>query len=169
MSFIFFYAGVKFRRIGFLFNKGDNIKSLSLGFAIMTSACVVGFLLSWPDIDMYTCKSDVAGYLSYAALALPMVAGFLLICRVINHVPFISYVGRHSIILLGLHNIILGVLVNVCNSLMGLNSPWPGTAITILLCAAMIPVCKRHLPHLTAQKELLPIIRTHIKKLTLRS
>lgn len=86
------------------------------------------------------------------------VMGVLFLSRFFGYIPFISYIGRYSIILLVTH---LPLIQRLMPRLFRLEIPvwWLsaliGTVIVSLLYYAIIPICKRFLPYVTAQKELL--------------
>ena len=90
-----------------------------------------------------------------------IVVAVLLLCKIIRHIPVISYCGRYSIILLCLHHMIYRPLQLVVNRIVA--PPVSGTEIqqwivailTIAICIAFIPLCKRYIPWFTAQKDLI--------------
>lgn len=86
------------------------------------------------------------------------VMGILLLSRLFGYIPFISYIGRYSIILLVTH---LPLIQRLMPRLFRLEitvwwvSALIGTVIVSLLYYAIIPFCRKYLPYVTAQKELL--------------
>lgn len=82
----------------------------------------------------------------------------LLLARLIGHLPFFSYVGRYSIILLLTHGLLIRALTPLCQRL---NEKTDAEIATFLLFIIvlisyylLIPLMQRFLPHVTAQKPL---------------
>lgn len=84
-----------------------------------------------------------------------MVISALYTCKLIKWLPIISYIGRHSIILLCIHGPIIIFLQeylklgenNITNFIIFFT--------TILICWLSIPILKKIIPHFIAQKPLL--------------
>ena len=72
----------------------------------------------------------------------------LYICKIINYIPYISYIGRYSIIVLVTHEPLIRILSTSSFS--------PYLAIPILFASysIIIPLMTKYMPHVTAQKEL---------------
>ena len=75
------------------------------------------------------------------------IIGLILICRMIGHFPYVSYVGRYSIMLLVTHEPLIRLLqvVHVPHILLAFG-------ILLLLYPFIIPLMRRYLPYVTAQK-----------------
>lgn len=71
----------------------------------------------------------------------------ILICKIIGHLPFVSYVGRYSIILLLTHEPIIRLL-----SMLHIDSPILAYIMLTLSYIGIIPFMRKYLPHVTAQK-----------------
>ena len=80
--------------------------------------------------------------------------------RMIVRIPFISYIGRYSIILLLTHGVLTRVLAPLCHSLAStLNTDAAILIVTMLILLSqliIIPLARRYFPHITAQKPLFP-------------
>ena len=82
----------------------------------------------------------------------------LLLARLIDRLPFFSYVGRYSIMLLLTHDLLIRALTPLCVSLS--EKTGSQTAIFLLFITVLmsyyllIPLMQRFLPHVTAQKPL---------------
>jgi len=85
----------------------------------------------------------------------------LLLSRSIGRLPFFSYVGRYSIIVLLTH----GIIMWACSAVFIKLSEWTGNnhVCTLLITVAVlfsyylvIPFMRRFFPHVTAQQPLLP-------------
>lgn len=83
----------------------------------------------------------------------------LLLSKQIGHLPLISYCGRYSIMILVIHRPIVSQLVALAQRLQ--LPQWLGItlafAVTVAICASLIPVMKRYLGYVTAQKDLLKV------------
>lgn len=79
----------------------------------------------------------------------------LLLCKKIKHIPFISYVGRYSIIILCTHWIVIKVLVRLPIDFT--HHRWIYATLTLLCSVLFIPICKKYIPWFVAQKDLIKI------------
>lgn len=83
----------------------------------------------------------------------------ILLAKALKYIPIISYFGRYSIIILLTHFPIRFYFVNFVLK-MGL-SVWNTIAISFLLLMLsyliIIPICKKFLPYITAQKDIISI------------
>lgn len=80
----------------------------------------------------------------------------LYISKAIGFLPFVSYWGRYSIIILCIHRPILRI-VNYFSIFEGAVELITVFVITLLICHLLIPVFRRFLPHVTAQKDVIKI------------
>ena len=89
------------------------------------------------------------------------VIAILLLCKQIGRLPFVSFCGRYSIILLCLHHLILRPLI-LGFKMIGVSQNWVIAIATIAITAALIPPCIRIIPMFTAQRDLIkPKVRQH--------
>lgn len=90
-------------------------------------------------------------------ISIASVLAILFLCKSIKYIPFISYAGRYSIILLCVHHMIYRPLIVIMQKtgieLLGNN--WSIAIMTLLLSVACIPVCKKFIPWFVAQKDLI--------------
>ncbi|MCD7798115.1 MAG: acyltransferase [Akkermansiaceae bacterium] len=112
------------------------------------------------------CHSDLrmnllyGGSAAYASAILSVLA-VLFLCKMIKQLPFVSYIGRYSIVLLCVHFLIMRFV----ETLLSMGSIehtelWfrLSYALAILvLSALMIPVCRKLLPWFAAQKDLIKL------------
>jgi len=75
------------------------------------------------------------------------ICGLVLVCRMIGSLPYVSYVGRYSIMVLVTHEPLIRLLqaIHVPHILVAFG-------ILLLLYPLIIPLMRRYLPHVTAQK-----------------
>lgn len=82
----------------------------------------------------------------------------VLLSRLLGRLPFFSYVGRYSIMLLLTHGLLIRVLTPLCLRLS--ETTGPHTVVFVLFLMVLmsyylfIPLMRRFLPHVTAQKPL---------------
>ena len=99
----------------------------------------------------------IEGWSTYL-LAFTSVMSILFICKTANHIPFITYIGRYSIVLLCIHHMIYRPLILIFNVFPDFSSKRFLVAfITLMLSAACIPLCKKWIPRFVAQKDLIKI------------
>lgn len=134
---IFFYFGYIFR-----------LKNLSQLFShkmiILIMACLfigLGFIET---------SNDACILILRIAMAVTGVLSLIYLCQLIKHIPYISYVGRYSIMLLVTHEPLIKVM-----SLMHIANPYIRFAIIAASYLALIPLMRKFMPHVTAQKDLI--------------
>ena len=83
----------------------------------------------------------------------------ILICKSIKSLPFISYCGRYSLVLLCVHHMIYRPLMVLLpkTGIELLSNNWSIAIIPLLLSALCIPVCKKLIPWFVAQKDLIKL------------
>ena len=87
------------------------------------------------------------------------------LAKMINDIPLISYWGRYSLMILVSHQLILQVLSSLLRKA---HLPIPVTAVLLLGIVMfsyqlIIPLMKRYLPHVTAQKDVIKIKENNIQ------
>lgn len=93
-----------------------------------------------------------------------MVTGTLLLLKMIRWLPFVSYCGKYSLILLGVHQPVKGVIFS-CMDLMRHSGMLHGLTrdahncilffSVLVVSVALIPLLLRLVPHFVAQKDLI--------------
>lgn len=84
----------------------------------------------------------------------------LFFCKYFKHIPFISYCGRYSIIILVTHRHICGLLSRLVKSHFVIDTTFMVLIVfllTMLICYSLIPFMKKYCGYITAQKDFLPI------------
>lgn len=82
----------------------------------------------------------------------------LLFCKIVKYVPFVSYCGRYSIILLCTHHLFYRPIKLVLMKLEFVPMEyvvWITAILTLLCCYVSIPLCIKYIPYFTAQKDLI--------------
>ena len=82
----------------------------------------------------------------------------LTLSKMLKHVPLLSYWGRYSIMILCVHypiatvfNLLLGKVTTGAPQVIAV------LLLTLLCCHLLIPFMRRHLPHVTAQKDMIRV------------
>lgn len=153
-SLPYFYIGYLMKRTPILYpNKYDK-------YLLISAACLycvaVGIdnLAEHPYIGFHY-NSIHGNALIFFLVSNISVLAVLFLCKKIGKLPFISYFGRYSIIPLCVHHLIYRPLLVMFNHMDFEYSRIAVAILTILICYALIPVCRRFLPYVTAQKEVI--------------
>ncbi len=80
-----------------------------------------------------------------------MVIGTLLLCKQIGRLPIISYIGRYSIIPLGVHCILIYYISGIVPTFP--QSSLAVFVLTVAISICLIPVFIKYFPYFTAQKD----------------
>ena len=106
-------------------------------------------------INQYECNI----FVTYTA-GMAGVLCILFVAKRLTRLPLVSYFGRYSIIILVTH---LPIIQRVMPFVFRLHLPYwwmeslLGTAIVLAVSLIIIPLCRRFLPYVTAQKDMIPI------------
>ena len=104
--------------------------------------------------------NGLEGWSTYL-ISLTSVLAILFLCKAIKRVPFVTYCGRYSIVLLCVHHMIYRPLMALLpkTGVELLSDRWGIAIITLLLSVLCIPVCKKLIPWFVAQKDLIKLPR----------
>lgn len=104
--------------------------------------------------------NGLEGWSTYL-ISLTSVLAILFLCKAIKRVPFVTYCGRYSIVLLCVHHMIYRPLMVLLpkTGIELLSDRWSIAIITLLLSVLCIPVCKKLIPWFVAQKDLIKLPR----------
>lgn len=153
-SMPFFYFGYLLERNGNVLyrNKYDRWNT-----SYIIILCGSFFLIAnifRPDISLFS--NMVEGGLSAYFCAFCLILAFLLLCKMVEKIPLISYFGRYSIIILCTHHLVYRPI-----KLIG-RDYFSGYALafivfggTIVISYFLIPICLKYIPYFVAQKDLL--------------
>jgi len=146
---------------GYLFNRHTDILYPNrwdkyLLWAAMV--CAVYTILFARSVDYFSNSYESSLWITYSC-GLTGVLCVLFLSKMIGRLPLISYFGRYSIMILVTH---MPILQRLHPYFMDL--PWPlwsriALCITVALLSyiLLIPIMKKWLPHVTAQKDLIPV------------
>lgn len=150
----FFFTGYLIKRFPLLYpNKFDRYNIL-LAIALIGTGILYSLYRVHPYIHFV--KNDYKGNpVEIYFLGICLVLGVLILCKSIRWLPIISYMGRYSIIILGLHGIIVFTLGIGQSSFSDLQAFF----ITIIPCWLAIPFLIKFFPKFTAQKDLIRLPR----------
>lgn len=151
----FFYTGYVTRKYSTILQPNRMDK-----FNIPIS-CVL-FLITFifaKHIDYSTNTFTDVTFLTVYGCGLAGVFSVIFLSKTINYLPYISYLGKYSIILLCTHFIIVTYLNVFFKKYM--SSDWiiicTNLMITISLYSIIIPFMRKYMPHVTAQKDVFKI------------
>ncbi len=90
-------------------------------------------------------------------IAISSVLSILFICKSIKRLPFFSYIGKYSIILLCVHHLIYRPVKVLLHStgMEIIDNGYMVAAVTLLLSTLCIPLCIKYIPWFVAQKDLI--------------
>lgn len=126
--------------------------------------CIAGIYVALPEntvsMSYYNNTLESGNIIFFYLVSSSLVILTLLTCKYIGKLPYISYLGRFSIIVLVTHEL----LRNVVNRgiLVLFNPDWEELYIDLTvmfivtaMMGGVIPLCRKYLPYITAQKEFL--------------
>jgi len=150
----FFCAGYVFRRYTKILEPNSWDKYLP--FIVLPLAFLTVYFAG--PVHYFENQYDV-NLLSVYGCGLSGVLCVLFISKMLGHLPLVSYFGRYSIMILVSHILVIDFFLPQVYRLNCIC--WIKviilTSIVLLLSLIIIPIMKRYLPHVTAQKDLIPI------------
>ena len=127
--------------LGYMATRHDIIGRLPVRKALPLA------LLLFVALGFFNPASDVLLYIQQTLLSVAGVLALLLLCKVIKHLPYISYVGRYSIMLLVTHEPLIRLL-----DVVHIGNPYVCFLILTASYLLIIPFMRRYMPYVTAQK-----------------
>lgn len=154
-SLPYFFFGNLLHKTHFIFEKDSNLKFMLCLISLLAIALTGSFLFGPQNLDMRVGVINGNLLIIYIT-SISYVLALLLIVKRIRHIPVISYAGRYSLILLGLHFPVQYVFMLIYKNI-GINPTAilyfiPMVGIPLLV----IPLLVRYAPYFTAQKDLIP-------------
>ena len=156
-------TAMPFYCMGYLFNRHTEILRpnkwdaylVPLAFICISYTIITVDGMSKYFINQYECNI----FVTYTA-GMSGILFILFISKFLTRLPVVSNFGRFSIIILVTH---MPLMQRVMPLVFRLHLPYwwmesiLGTIIVLLASIAIIPLCRRFLPYVTAQKDLIPI------------
>jgi hypothetical protein len=136
-AFVYFF----YFYLGYMATRYDIIERLPVQKVLPIS------LSLFAALGFFNPASDVLLYIQQTLLSVTGVLTLLLLCKVIKHLPYISYVGRYSIMLLVTHEPLIRLL-----DVVRIGNPYVCFLILTASYLLIIPFMRRYMPHVTAQK-----------------
>lgn len=161
----FFFIGIIMRKMPILYKNEKDALFISMSILLAVIAAVYCIFYGTPFLEFRT-NSYQGNIFEIYLVSIILVVGLLMICKVVKWLPIISYMGRYSIIVLGLHwpyALYIDLTFDYC---FGSHLSHEAHILsTLLLCWLSIPVCKKFIPYFTAQADFLtPATEYSIKK-----
>lgn len=134
-----------------MLNKANENAGLAFGILMLVISAILPSRISLH----YNIMEGAVSYITGLLIAF----GLLFICKKIKSVPFVTFCGRYSLILLCVHHMIYRPLMVLMpkTGIELLGSNWSIATITLLLSAACVPLCKKLIPWFVAQKDLIKL------------
>ena len=157
----FFYLGSQLKNSGILYPDTSRKKDF-----IFISCCIAfGLLIVWLsgsalNMSYYDNTLISGNRLAVYLCSASFIIAALLICKQIKRIPYISFLGRYSIIALVTHGLMGNIMNRSIRHIIGVS--WDDATfhlflfgVVVCLMAIIIPLCRKYLPHITAQKDFL--------------
>lgn len=163
-AFPFFYLGYLLRRLPLLYkNKYDRYNLLLVVVLIMPA--ILFYVCEKPLYIDFRINNIFGPLILIIPVSFSLVVGFLLFCKMVKWLPIVSYIGRYSIIVLGIHFVAqsyfyLPIYWFTGRMLMGVEL----FLFTIIISWLLIPIFLKFTPSLTAQRDRFKFSSIFIKK-----
>lgn len=154
----FFFVGMMLRKLPLLYPNSYGVYELVAAVIILGVGLIYSVLFDNPHMKFRSNEFD-GRPLEIYMLSISLVIGLLLLCKRMKWMPIVSYVGRYSIIVLGLHGVVMTILSYCDPTLNPKFSPILISVITLSICWLAIPFMIRYFPRFTAQKDLIHLPR----------
>lgn len=159
----FYVAGFWIRRYNFFLHPNHRFDKLVPG-VILIALIVMYFTATTPGMRTNFYPGNIFQFYIAAFAGIFMI---MLLCKKIKKFPVISYLGRYSVITLGIHGPILHFIGPLASRY--IHNDWL-LAVTLLLltliaCIAATPFFLKVIPEVVAQKDLLKINGQNNRKL----
>lgn len=157
----FFCLGYFLKKTAILYEDTDRKKDwMLLGFGALSLVLMALMPLEIPHFsyheNSYYSEGNPLFFYMFAGI---FVVSTMLLCKFIKKLPYISYIGRYSIIVLVTHILVYYVVTGVADKVLHLQEDNPllltiEVSIVLLSMLIVIPFCKKFLPYICAQKEI---------------
>lgn len=149
-----FYTGYLIRKTPLLYKNKYDYLCLPLAVVLLGSAMFYCFMLGETPCILFYANKFFGEIISIYIVTLSMVLGMLFLCKYIQWLPIVSYIGRYSIITLGMH-MIYCLYSNAILTKYGYSeiTGIPCYIYTVFMCWITIPFLIKYVPWFTAQKD----------------
>lgn len=150
----FFFVGYLLRKLPLLYpNKYDRWNWIT-GIVILVAGIIYTITIGYTPHISFMYNTIVGNIFTIYILSIVGVIGLLLLCKAVKWVPIISYMGRYSIIILGLHFLIMQIYSLALYWTTGIEAGCLDSFLAgIILSWLAIPLMRNHLPRVCAQKD----------------
>lgn len=165
-ALFFFYIGYELKQTTLLYPNRFDKWNVPIALGFYAISLVIYLLFDNPRFELTYNRIHGNPVMAYI-ISVTSVMSILFLCKAVGRLPFISYFGRYSIIPLCVHHLIyrpVALFINILiPSISKLDIPYINpeglltAIITILICWACIPLCRKYLPYVTAQKDLIKL------------
>lgn len=157
----FFFMGRQLFNSGILSSENHLWKDITILCVCAGVSIFYIFFAENPVYMRFYLNYLVSGdYISLYILSIALVVMTLIICKFIGRIPYVSYLGRYSIIVLVTHGLLNNIFNRSIRHIFGM--PLEDATFQLLLLvviialmALIIPLCRKFLPYISAQKSLL--------------
>lgn len=153
----FFYVGILLNETSILYKSVNNPIYTVIALILMGVSIAYCYLRSDVYIE-FRCHQYEGNPVEIFLVSVSMVLGLLMICKSIGWLPIVSYLGRYSVIVLGVHWLFMVNISYLIYILTGyLFNGFLRFMTVLLLSWLAIPLFRRYAPALTAQSELISV------------
>lgn len=152
----FFAFGYYLKRLNILQDNKSRVCNLLIAIVLWGGSLA---LEQFTDTRLSMHYNKIEGWATWP-VSLISVVSMIYLCKAVRSLPFITYVGRYSIVILCVHHMIYRPLIVLFSRIPmpeAISTAWLVALVTILISALCIPIFKRYLPWAIAQKDLLVI------------
>lgn len=159
------FVALPFFGIGFIMRKYTDILNNSKFDKFVFLAAIPLFVIAWLCSGYVNYRLGVfnVNIISLYIGGFAGIMAILFVAKTLRRLPILSYCGRYSIIILVTHIFLLKVCEKKAINLMmgcGLSEIFAVIVLSLIVMLAytfIIPVIKTYMPHITAQKDIIPI------------
>ncbi len=154
-SMPFFYLGVLLKGSAVV-NKGTKLDRYNIPLCIALYAISLVLTQTF-EVRLVLSNNIIENYMAYIiAMASILAVIFLFKSLNLKNIPVLSYLGRNTLLIVGIHQIIyrpLGVALGM-QPIGALDNPYVLTLLTLVICAAAQPIFSKYLPYAVGEKDL---------------
>lgn len=152
----FYYIGFITRKYTKILRSNKQMDKFNVPIAL--ALFLITFVFA-KHVDYSTNTFKNVSFLTVYGCGLTGVFSIIFFSKAIKKLPYISYIGRYSIMLLCTHFIIVTYLNAILRKF--ISSDWTimsiNLVVTISLYSIIIPFMQKYMPHVTAQKDVVKI------------